>query len=135
MSGCFFRHAVFLNYNTRVGSSLRHQRGIPWDQCSAFTTFPTSLSLPLKYGVGIVALATAIPTIIGINEATKGTQDQEQKRQDANRKQRSHLLSMCELTATSGRDREQIDGANIALRDGLVGPSIMPRNPALADSC
>jgi hypothetical protein len=58
--------------------------------------------------------------IIGINEATKGTQDHEQKRRDASRKQRSHLIAICELTAASGRDREQIHGAKFVLRNGNV---------------
>jgi hypothetical protein len=70
--------------------------------------------------LGIIALATAVPTIIGVNEATKGTQDHEQKRRDANRKARVHLISTCELTAASGRFREQIQNAKVVLRDGYV---------------
>jgi hypothetical protein len=73
--------------------------------------------------IGIIGLAAAVPTIIGVNEATKGTQDHEKKRRDASRKQRSHLISTCELTAAPGRDREQIYGAKVVLRNGLVGRS------------
>lgn len=68
--------------------------------------------------LGILGLLAAIPTIVGVNEATKGTQDHEEQRREANRKARVHLISTCELTATSGRFREQIQDAKVVLRHG-----------------
>jgi len=74
--------------------------------------------------LGILGLGAAVPTIIGLNEATKGTQDHEANRKEANRKARIHLVSLCELTAASRRYREQIHGAKVVLRNGYVSRSL-----------
>ena len=65
--------------------------------------------------LGILALGAAVPTVIGINEATKGTQGYKVNRKAANRKARVHLVSVCKL-----RDRGQIYGAKVVLRNGYV---------------
>ncbi|CAG8900208.1 unnamed protein product [Penicillium egyptiacum] len=69
--------------------------------------------------LGIVMMTAMVPTIIGLNEASKGTRDQENNRKNTARKQRCHLVAMCEVNKGTQTQREQVHNARVYVgRDG-----------------
>lgn len=71
--------------------------------------------------LGVVMIATMLPTMIGLNEATSGTRDQEENRRTSARKQRCHLVATCGLEQGTQRQREQIHNAKVYVgADGKV---------------
>lgn len=71
--------------------------------------------------LGIVMMTAMVPTIMGLNEATKGTRDQENSRKNTARKQRCHLVAMCEVNKGTQTQREQVHNARVYVgRDGNV---------------
>ena len=66
-------------------------------------------------------MTAMVPTIMGLNEATKGTRDQENSRKNTARKQRCHLVAMCEVNKGTQTQREQVHNARVYVgRDGNV---------------
>lgn len=71
--------------------------------------------------LGIVMMSAMVPTMIGLNEATKGTRDQEENRRSSARKQRCHLVATCEVNRSTQHQREQVHDARVYVgRDGNV---------------
>lgn len=68
--------------------------------------------------LGVVMIATMLPTMIGLNEATSGTRDQEENRRTSARKQRCHLVATCGLEQGSQHQREQIHNAKVYVGAG-----------------
>ncbi|PWY68528.1 hypothetical protein BO94DRAFT_540207 [Aspergillus sclerotioniger CBS 115572] len=60
-------------------------------------------------------MSTLVPTIIGLNEATKGARDQEDNRRNEARSQRCHLIATCEVSAGSQAQRRQVQNAKVYL--------------------
>ncbi|OOF90900.1 hypothetical protein ASPCADRAFT_156260 [Aspergillus carbonarius ITEM 5010] len=60
-------------------------------------------------------MSTLVPTIIGLNEATKGARDQEDNRRNESRSQRCHLVATCEVSAGSPAQRQQVHNAKVYL--------------------
>lgn len=74
-----------------------------------------------KMVLGIVMMTAMLPTMIGLNEASKGTRDQEDSRRNTARKQRCHLVAMCSLSQGTQSQREQVHNARVYVgRDGKV---------------
>lgn len=66
-------------------------------------------------------MTAMVPTIMGLNEASKGTRDQENSRKNTARKQRCHLVAMCEVNKGTQTQREQVHNARVYVgRDGNV---------------
>jgi hypothetical protein len=66
-------------------------------------------------------MTAMVPTIMGLNEATKGTRDQENNRKNTARKQRCHLVTTCEVNQGTQTQREQVHNARVYVgRDGNV---------------
>lgn len=76
-------------------------------------------SSPLKMVLGVIMMATMLPTMIGLNEATQGSRDQEENRRTTERKQRVHLLATCSLSQGTPELRQQIQNAKVYV--GLDG--------------
>lgn len=74
---------------------------------------------PLKMVLGVVMMATMLPTMIGLNEATQGSRDQEENRRTTERKQRVHLVATCSLSQGTPELRQQIQNAKVYV--GLDG--------------
>ncbi|KAJ5319325.1 uncharacterized protein N7506_012029 [Penicillium brevicompactum] len=71
--------------------------------------------------LGIVMMTAMLPTMIGLNEASKGTRDQEDSRRNTARKQRCHLVAMCSLSQGTQSQREQVHNARVYVgRDGKL---------------
>lgn len=64
-------------------------------------------------------MATMLPTMIGLNEATQGTRDQEENRRTTERKQRCYLVATCSLSQGTPEMRQQIQNAKVYV--GLDG--------------
>jgi hypothetical protein len=74
---------------------------------------------------GIVMMAAMVPTMIGVNEATKGTRDHEEQRRKNARAQRSHLLVQCPSYEGPLQQRMAVHNAKVYLgADGKVGHPI-----------
>ena len=58
--------------------------------------------------LGVVMMPAMLPTIIGLNEATQGSREQEENRRNTARKQRCHLVATCSLSQGSPELREQV---------------------------
>ncbi|GLA21396.1 hypothetical protein CBS63078_1590 [Aspergillus niger] len=63
----------------------------------------------------LVMMSTLVPTIIGLNEATKGARDQEESRRAESRSRRCHLIATCEETTGSPTQRQQVHNAKVYL--------------------
>ncbi|KAJ5756137.1 hypothetical protein N7533_005680 [Penicillium manginii] len=63
--------------------------------------------------LGVIMMATMLPTMIGLNEATQGSRDQEENRRTTERKQRVHLLATCSLSQGTPELRQQIQNAKV----------------------
>lgn len=69
-------------------------------------------------------MAAMLPTMIGINEATQSTRDQEENRRNSNRKQRCHLVATCSLKQGTPELRSQVHNAKVQVGlDRKVSPS------------
>ncbi|KAJ5090197.1 hypothetical protein N7532_008881 [Penicillium argentinense] len=64
-------------------------------------------------------MAAMLPTMIGLNEATQGTRDQEENRRTTERKQRCHLVATCSHTQGTPELRQQVQNAKVYV--GLDG--------------
>lgn len=64
---------------------------------------------------GLVMMSAMVPTMIGLNEATKGTRDHEESRKAESRNTRSHLVATCDVDEGSQAHREQVHNARIYL--------------------
>lgn len=58
-------------------------------------------------------IATMLPTMIGLNEATQHTRDQEDNRQSSARQQRCNLVATCPIDQGTAEQREQVHNAKI----------------------
>lgn len=77
--------------------------------------------------LGVVMMSAMLPTMIGLNEATQATRDQEESRRNDSRKQRSQLVATCSLDQGTPEQRQQVHNAPIQVgRDGKVS-SVMQR--------
>jgi hypothetical protein len=66
-------------------------------------------------------MASMLPTMIGLNEATQGTRDQEENRKNSARKQRCHLVATCALSQGTESQRAQVQNARVYVgQDGKV---------------
>jgi hypothetical protein len=71
---------------------------------------------------GIFMMAAMVPTMIGVNEATKGTRDHEEQRRKKARTQRSHLLVQCPSYEGPMQHNVAVHNAKVYLgADGKVG--------------
>lgn len=71
--------------------------------------------------LGVVMMASMLPTMIGLNEATQGTRDQEENRKTSARKQRCHLVATCALSQGTENQRAQVQNARVYVgQDGKV---------------
>ena len=64
---------------------------------------------------GIVMMSAMVPTMIGLNEATKGTRDHEESRKAESRSTRSHLVATCDVEEGSQDQRERDHNVRIYL--------------------
>jgi len=66
-------------------------------------------------------MTAMLPTMYGLNEASKSTRDQEDSRRSTARKQRCHLVAMCSLSQGTQSQREQVHNARVYVgREGKV---------------
>lgn len=63
--------------------------------------------------LGVTMMATMLPTMIGLNEATQHTRDHEENRQSSARKQRCNLVATCSIDQGNAGQREQVHNAKI----------------------
>lgn len=75
-------------------------------------------------------MSAMIPTIYGLNEASRGAQDSEQKRKDNMRKTPFHVLSTCDLLAGEEDERAQVHNARLFLGSDHKVPLAPPLSPA-----
>ncbi|KAJ5643657.1 uncharacterized protein N7484_006164 [Penicillium longicatenatum] len=65
--------------------------------------------------LGIAMMAGMLPTMIGLNEATKGARDREESRREDARRTRTHLMAVCDVDEGSLAQRQQVHNAKIYL--------------------
>ena len=65
--------------------------------------------------LGIFLMTAMVPTIIGVNEASKGTRDHEDRRRESARRQRCHLSIQCMPLDGSFQQRLAIHNAKVYL--------------------
>ncbi|KAF9886118.1 hypothetical protein FE257_012053 [Aspergillus nanangensis] len=65
--------------------------------------------------IGVAMMAAMIPTVYGLNEASKGAQDSEKKRRENTRKRRSHLVAECDFDTGTLKQRQEVHNAKIYL--------------------
>ncbi|KAJ5216267.1 uncharacterized protein N7498_002674 [Penicillium cinerascens] len=71
--------------------------------------------------LGVVMMATMLPTMIGLNEATQGSRQHEEDRVNNARKSRTHLVATVSLTQGTQGQREQVHNAMVQVgRDGKL---------------
>lgn len=71
--------------------------------------------------LGVVMIAAMMPTMIGLNEATQGSRQQEEDRLNNKRKTRTHLMATVSLSQGTQEQRQQIHNATVQVgRDGKV---------------
>ncbi|KAJ5103014.1 hypothetical protein N7532_003543 [Penicillium argentinense] len=71
--------------------------------------------------LGVVMMTAMLPTMVGMNEASKSTRDREENRREHARTQRSHLTATCGLFAGTQDQRRQVHNAQVYLgKDGKV---------------
>ncbi|GKZ19376.1 hypothetical protein AbraIFM66951_010986 [Aspergillus brasiliensis] len=73
--------------------------------------------------LGIAMMATMLPTMIGLNQASQHMSNSENDRKESSRKQRCHLVVNCSVSQGTAEQREQIHNAKV-----YVGPENRP-NP------
>jgi hypothetical protein len=79
--------------------------------------------------LGIVMMAAMLPTMIGLNEATQGSREQEEARRNESRKQRGHLVATVAITQGTPKIRQQVHNAQVQMGlDGRVS-SVKRDNP------
>ncbi|KAJ6096622.1 hypothetical protein N7486_007368 [Penicillium sp. IBT 16267x] len=78
--------------------------------------------------IGIAMMAAMLPTMIGLNEATQGSRDQEEARRTTARKQRSHLVATCSITQGTPEMRSQVHNAQVQV--GLDGKLYISKHPS-----
>lgn len=71
-------------------------------------------------------MTAMVPTIIGVNEASKGTRDHEDRRRENARKQRCHLSAQCMPLDGSLEQRSAIHNAKICLGPDKKARQIHP---------
>ncbi|KAJ5274746.1 hypothetical protein N7505_003291 [Penicillium chrysogenum] len=76
---------------------------------------------------GIFLMTAMVPTIIGVNEASKGTRDHEERRRESARQQRCHLLVQCMPLDGSSQQRSAIHNAKIYITKS-ASPQLVPLN-------
>lgn len=75
----------------------------------------TSIKPCAKMVLGIFLMTAMVPTMIGVNEASKGTRDHEDHRRESARKQRSYLSVQCMSYDGSRQQRLAIHNAQVYL--------------------
>ncbi|PIG86957.1 hypothetical protein AARAC_004722 [Aspergillus arachidicola] len=65
--------------------------------------------------IGIAMMSAMVPTIIGLNEATKGARESEDKRRENEKKSRFHLVAACDIDAESESRRQEVHNASVYL--------------------
>ncbi|KAE8413814.1 hypothetical protein BDV36DRAFT_299596 [Aspergillus pseudocaelatus] len=65
--------------------------------------------------IGIAMMSAMVPTIIGLNEATKGARESEDKRKANEKKARFHLVATCDIDADLESRRQEVHNANVYL--------------------
>lgn len=60
-------------------------------------------------------MSAMVPTIIGLNEATKGARESEDKRRENEKKSRFHLVAACDIDADSESRRQEVHNASVYL--------------------
>ncbi|KAJ5232445.1 hypothetical protein N7468_005401 [Penicillium chermesinum] len=78
--------------------------------------------------LGVIMMATMVPTMIGLNEATQGSRDQEEARRSEARKQRGHLVATVSLTQGTPTMRQQVHNAKVQV--GLDGRLYITKHPS-----
>ncbi|KAJ5669434.1 hypothetical protein N7462_010504 [Penicillium macrosclerotiorum] len=78
--------------------------------------------------LGVAMMAAMLPTMIGLNEATQSTRDQEENRRNSARKQRSHLVATCSLSQGTPELRQQVHNAQVQV--GLDGKFYITKYPS-----
>ena len=70
---------------------------------------------------GLITLSTMVPTMIGLNQATQNTRDNEDERRESSRRQRCNLLAVCDEQEGTLEQRRQVHNAKVYLGpDGNV---------------
>lgn len=82
---------------------------------------------------GVVMMAAMLPTMIGLNEASQGSRDQEEARRNEARKQRGHLVVYCPLTQGTPTMRQQVHNAQVQV--GLDGRVSSVKHVSYGDYC
>ncbi|KAJ5280692.1 hypothetical protein N7478_006064 [Penicillium angulare] len=72
-------------------------------------------------------MGAMLPTMIGLNQATQGSRDQEEARSNEARKQRGHLVAICALTQGTPKMRQQVHNGRVQV--GLDGKLYITKNP------
>jgi len=79
--------------------------------------------------LGVVMIATMLPTMIGLNEATQGSRQQEEDRVNDKRKSRTHLVATVSLNQGTQEQRQQVHNATVQVgRDGKVSSAVSEVN-------
>jgi hypothetical protein len=65
--------------------------------------------------LGIAMMAGMLPTMIGLNEATKGARDREESRREDARRTRTPLMAVCDVDEGSLAQRQQVHNAKVYL--------------------
>ncbi|KAJ5744840.1 hypothetical protein N7533_009710 [Penicillium manginii] len=78
--------------------------------------------------LGIVMMAAMLPTMIGLNEATQGSREQEEARRNESRKQRGHLVATVAITQGTPKIRQQVHNAQVQV--GLDGRLYITKHPS-----
>jgi hypothetical protein len=60
-------------------------------------------------------MAAMVPTVYGLNEASKGAQNSENKRRETTRKTRCHLTAQCDFDTGTLKQRQEVHNARIYL--------------------
>lgn len=60
-------------------------------------------------------MAAMVPTVYGLNEASKGAQNSENKRRETTRKTRCHLTAQCDFDTGTLNQRQEVHNARIYL--------------------
>lgn len=79
-------------------------------------------------------MAAMLPTMIGLNEATQNTRDQEENRRNSNRKQRCHLVATCSLNQGTPELRSQVHNAQVQVGLDRKVSSVMQWSSGLLQS-
>lgn len=58
-------------------------------------------------------MATMLPTMIGLNEATQSSRDNEETRRESARRQRCHLIATCDIREGTREQRQQVHNARV----------------------